>query len=229
MKTVIPTLSLLFFLFSCAKKSEDAMQVSGNIEGLKKGVLFLQKIQDSTLITIDSIEIRGDGMFSFEHTVEQPDLFYLYLEKADNNDINDRIAFFGEAGEVTITSTWDQFESKARISGSESHEEYAGYLQMMSEFNKRDLELAQAAFSETDPAKVDSIEQLAERNYVNRFRYLLNFGLTNPDSYVTPYVTLKDGTDANPLYLDSIYGKLSEEVANSKYGKALDNFINTLE
>ena len=96
---------------------------------------------------------------------------------------------------------------------------------MMNNFNRRDLELAQAAFSETDSLKVDSIEVLAERNFISRYRYLLNFGLTHPNSHVTPYIALTDGIEANPKYLDSIHGILSEEVANSKYGKALGHYL----
>ena len=90
------------------------MRVSGDIEGLKKGVLYLQKIDDSVLVTIDSIALRGDGIFSFKHAVNSPELFYLYLKKADNNTINDRVPFFGEPGEITINSTWNQFEAKAK-------------------------------------------------------------------------------------------------------------------
>ena len=48
-------------LFSCAQKdTENTMTVTGNIKGLKKGMLYLQKIPDSTLISIDSLRIDGD-------------------------------------------------------------------------------------------------------------------------------------------------------------------------
>ncbi len=225
MKQVIGVFSCFILVLSCAKKTDDLMQVSGNINGLKKGVLYLQHVEDSVLVTVDSIALRGDGIFSFERRLESPELFYLYLKKAHDKTIDDHITFFGEPGEIIINSTWDQFETKAKIDGSKSHMEYAEYLQMINSFNKRDLELAQAAFSETDSLKVDSIEALAERNFVGRYRYLLNFGLTHPNSHVTPYIALTDGKEANPIYLDSIHRVLSEEVANSKYGKALGNYL----
>ncbi|MEM1340166.1 MAG: DUF4369 domain-containing protein [Bacteroidota bacterium] len=228
MKNAIGVFSCLILLLSCAKKTEDLMQISGDIDGLKKGVLYLKKVEDSSLITLDSIALRGNGIFSFEYELEHPELFYLYLEKADNNDVNDFVSFFGEVGEISINSTWNQFDAKANINGSKSHVVYASYRKMMSDFNKRDLELAQAAFSEQDSLKIDSIEVLAERNFINRYRYLLNFGLTHPNSYVTPYVALTDGTEANPIYLDSIFTVLSEEVANSKYGRALERHLKAI-
>lgn len=225
MKRILLVLCMTLLLISCSQ-NENTMVVSGNVDGLKKGWLYLQKVEDSVLTTVDSLEIRGDGLFSFESEIAHPELFYLYLDKADNNDINDRIAFFGETGNITITTSWNQFEADAKITGSKNHTAYAEYLEMMSNFNKRDLELAQAAFAEKDSLKSDSIELLAERNYVNRYRYLLNFGLTHPDSYVTPYIAITDGLEANPVYLDSIYNILADSIATSKYGKVLADLVN---
>lgn len=225
MKKVLLIFLIGFLLHSCGS-DENTMVVSGNIKGLKKGWLYLQKVQDSSLTNIDSLEIRGEGIFSFEHEIEHPELFYLYLEKADNNDINDRIIFFGEKGEITITTSWNQFETDAEILGSKSHNDFKEYKDMMSNFNKRDLILAQATFGETDSLKVDSIEVLAERNYINRYRYLLNFSLTHPDSYVTPYIAITDGVDTNPVYLDSIYAILPDSIAQSKYGRQLAEMVN---
>lgn len=221
--------SLLIGLFglliiSCSE-NENTMVVSGNIDGLKKGWLYLQKLEDSVLTTIDSLEIRGDGVFTFKKEIEHPELFYLYLIKADNNDLNDRIAFFGEKGNIAITTTWNRFETDAKITGSKNHDDYSEYQQMMSNFNKKDLELAQAAFGETDSLKRDSIEVLAERNYIGRYRYLLNFGLTHPNSYVTPYIAITDGPEANPFYLDSIYTVLPDSIAKSTYGKLLAKMV----
>lgn len=210
--------------FSCAK-NENTMVVSGSVDGLKKGVLFLQKLEDSVLINLDSLEIRGDGTFNFEKEIDHPEIFYLYLNKADNNSINDRIVFFGEKGNITINTSWNKFETDAKIVGSKNHDDFTEYQKMMSNFNKRDLELAQATFGEENGAKVDSLEILAERNYVNRYRYLLNFGLTHSNSFVTPYIAITDGQEANPVYLDSIYNSLPDSIAESSYGKKLRGLI----
>ncbi len=227
MKRILLVVFSILILVSCTR-SENTMLVSGNIQGLKKGWLYLQKTEDSLLINVDSLEIRGDGAFSFQYEMEHPELFYLYLDKADNNDVNDRISFFGEKGNIWISTSWNQFEKQAKITGSKHHDDFAEYKEMMSNFNKRDLELAQTAFSESDTLKIDSLESLAERNYINRYRYLLNFSLTHPNSYVTPYIALTDGEEANPIYLDSIYSVLPDSVARSKYGRALKEMVDRL-
>ena len=61
-----------------------------------------------------------------------------------------------------------------------------------------------------------------------RDRYIVNFGLTNPESYVSPYVTLVEASDANPKYLDSILRTLNPEVAKSKYGEELKKYLEKL-
>jgi hypothetical protein len=49
--------------------------------------------------------------------------------------------------------------------------------------------------------------------------------MNNSDSYVAPYVVITDVSNANVKFLDSIYKKLSPEVAISKYGKSLKKLI----
>ena len=94
MKKLIITIGVISFLLGCGKKdTKNTMTVTGNVKGLKKGTLYLQHVPDSTLITLDSLKISGDGNFEFKTELESPEVFYLYLNKDDNNDINDRITF----------------------------------------------------------------------------------------------------------------------------------------
>ena len=228
MKRILFFLVLGILVFSCEKNTENSMIVSGNIKGLKKGTLFLQQFKDSSLVSLDSLEIKGDGTFSFSKEISEPDIFYLYLNKQDNNDINDRIIFFGEPGEITINTSWNTFDIDPKVAGSVSHEKFMEFNEMFSKFNIRDLELSQLAalpeFQE-DSLALDSIQQRMDQNIVNRYRYAINFGLNNGDSYVTPYLMLNAVKEANPKYLDSVYKALAPDVAASKYGAALGDYL----
>lgn len=204
------------------------MTVSGNVKGLKKGTLYLQKVPDSVLVTIDSLEVDGDGNFSFKTEVESPEIFYLYLNKEDHNDINDRISFFGEPGNITINTSWNTFDTNAKISGSKTHEKLQEYRKTMSRFNKRSVEIIQAgnnAGGTLDSLQIDSIQKLNDQNIRKGYVYAINFALNNKDSYIAPYIALTEVSDANIKYLDSISNSLPQEIANSKYGKALENFL----
>lgn len=215
-------------LASCEKDTENTMNVSGNIKGLKKGTLYLQQFKDSTLNIVDSLEIKGDGTFSFSAELSEPEVFYLYLKKEDNNDINDRITFFGEPGNIVINTAWNTFDTNVDISGSKSHEKLLEFYEMASKFNIKELTLVQQASTpelEKDSIALDSISRLINQNTINRYRYALNFGLNNGSSYATPYIMITEAREANPKYLDSVYKGLSPEVAASKYGKEFKAFL----
>ncbi|SNZ02101.1 DUF4369 domain-containing protein [Flagellimonas pacifica] len=228
MKRILFVLVFGIAFLSCEKKTESTMTVSGNIKGLKKGTLFLQHFQDSTLVALDSLEIEGNGAFSFSQEVKTPELFYLYLKKEDNNDINDRIPFFGESGEIIINTSWNTFDMGPEIYGSKSHEKFQEFNDMMTNFNLRELTLIQKSglpkFQE-DSLALDSIQNLVNQNIVGKYRYTLNFGLNNGDSYVTPYIMLTSALEANPKYLDSVYKVLTPKVASSKYGEEFKRFL----
>jgi len=219
--------------FSCQEKdTANTMTVKGNIKGLKKGRLYLQHIADTSLTTIDSLDISGDGNFSFKTELESPEIFYLYLNKKDNNDVNDRIPFFGEPGNITINTSWNTFDLNAKIEGSTSNKKWEEYKKTMSQFNLRNLELSQIATNvelRLDTLQLDSIGKLSEKNVLRSYLYALNFALSNTDSYVAPYIALNEVADANKSYLDSIANTMTPEVGESKYGKALKNYLNELK
>ncbi len=228
MKQFSISLLFLILLTACAEVPENTMFVNGRVKGLKKGVLYLQKVTDTTLVTLDSLEVKGDGNFEFMASMDSPQIFYLYLKKEDNNDINDRITFFGEPGTITIQTTWNAFENKAVIEGSVTQKKLEEYQKIMSRFNTQNLEQFQASTDPTlrnDPQALDSLQQAYEKNIRRSYIYALNFALSNTESHIAPYIALTEVSDANIKYLDSIYNSLTPEVANGTYGLALQKHL----
>lgn len=209
-------------------KPEKTMTVTGKVKGLKKGTLFLQHIPDSTLVTIDSLQVDGDGSFSFTTELESPEIYYLYLKKKDANDINDRITFFAEPGNISINTAWNTFDSNAKIEGSKTQKKLEEYQKIMSRFNQKNLELMQTAANQQsvlDSVQMDSIQSLSNKNVQRGYAFALNFALNNKDSYIAPYIAITEVSDANVIYLDSIYNSLTPEVVESKYGKKLEELL----
>ncbi|WP_405413610.1 DUF4369 domain-containing protein [Maribacter sp. Asnod1-A12] len=224
MKKILIVITALLALGSCGDNPEETLIVNGKIKGLKKGTLYLQHVPDSVLITVDSVAINGDGNFSFKTKLMSPEVFYLYLDKRDNNDINDRITFFAEPGTMTINSDWNTFDTTAEITGSETQKKLEEYKQHMSSINKKNMQIMMQAAkpeNQVDPISIDSLENIGKRNLQRGYAFAINFALNNKTSYIAPYVALKEIPDANVKYLDSIYSVLPVEVAESKYGKEL--------
>ena len=69
------------------------MIVQGQIKGLKKGTLYLQKMKDTLLVSVDSVALLGKDTFTLTDNVDSPVLYYLTF---DGNTTDKRILFFGE-------------------------------------------------------------------------------------------------------------------------------------
>ena len=72
--------------------------VKGHIKGLKKGTLYLQKMNDTALVSIDSMSVYGDGNFTLTDNVDSPVMYYLTF---DGNATDKRILFFGNQGTIS--------------------------------------------------------------------------------------------------------------------------------
>ncbi len=225
-KLIIISLATMFFL-SCAEEKK-SLTITGNVKGLKKGMLYLQKVEDSILVDIDSLKIKGKSNFSFSTDIEEPEVLFLYLDKNDGNDLNDQIEFFAEPGHLTINTTVDHFVIEAKIEGSETHKKLEDYKKMLSGFTDRNLNYVKENleyWQKGDSLKADSIQKLSDKNLLRTYQYTINYALQNKDSYVTPYIILNRANSITVKYLDSVKNSLTPEVANSKYGVALNNYI----
>lgn len=224
-------LSLLFLLLisvvACSEKESNVL-VKGKISGLKKGTLYLQKIDDTVLINVDSIVINGDPNFILKDYISSPQIMFLTLDKIDDPQFDDRLEFFAEEGEITINTTLQEFHNKAKITGSANQTKLAEYREMMKRFNEKNLELIQQNFEAQRDNNEDLIlqtnreyEALLKRKYL----YTVNFAVNNKDLEISPYLALSEVFDANLKYLDTIYNSMTPQVKDSKYGKELKDFL----
>jgi len=229
----IPLFSLLaVFILACQpeqkKVTGNNMVVTGNIEGLRKGTLYLQKIEDTKLVNIDSTLVNGTPNFKFKTPLETPEVFYLYLDKEDGDSLNDRILFFGEKGTIEINTLLKTFESSAEIIGSKNQELLQEHIAFKRKFNDQNLELLQEFYqaqSEGEKEKADSLEQKLDDLIRRRYLYTINFAAQHTDQNIAPYLALTEVFDANLSLLDSISVKMTSDVRGSLYGKEFIEFL----
>ena len=229
----IPLFSLLaIFILACQpeqkKVTGNDMVVTGSIEGLRKGTLYLQKIEDTKLINIDSTLVNGTPNFEFKTPIETPEVFYLYLDKEDGDSLNDRILFFGEKGTIEINTLLKTFESSAEIIGSKNQELLQEHIAFKRKFNDQNLELLQEFYqaqSEGEKEKADSLEKKLNNLIRRRYLYTINFAVQHTDQNIAPYLALTEVFDANLSLLDSIAVEMTSEVRGSKYGKEFIEFL----
>lgn len=223
-------ISVCVFLFfiSCKKEKQGNMTVKGNIEGLKKGTLYLQKVKDTALFSVDSITLKNTGTFSLTTTVKNPELFFISLGKNNSK----KISFFGEKGKITINSKLNKFVLAATIKGSKNQAILEEYKKMTAKFNGKSLDLLEQKFKAYKSKNNDSINKIEklERNLLKRkYLYTTNFAITKSNYEVAPYIALTSIDDANFKLLDTIYKSLSKKVKESTYGKQLHQLVVKLQ
>jgi len=227
MKKEFLIFSLLILTFSCST-NEKKMIVSGNIDGLKKGTIYLQKQQDSIIVSIDSILLEGNSNFKLETEINEPDIYYLYLDKNDGDSLNDIITFFGNNGEINIQTSLKNFDSSYEISGSKNTELLQEYFSIIRKFNLQNLDLLEIFYKaqiENNQAKIDSVNTQIENLIKRKYLYTLNFATNNSEFEISPYLAVSQIADANQEFLLKLYDTLPEKIKNSKYGKILQTLI----
>lgn len=227
MKKLALLLVILISITACSEK-ESNLIVSGEVKGLKKGTLYLQKISDTILVNVDSVVVTGDPKFTMATTIESPQIMYLYLEKVDNNRYDDRIEFFADEGQVTINTKLEKFETSAEVIGSVNQEKLMEYRKMISRFNDQNLDLIKESFEAEkaqDEEKLMEIDQKYDKLLKRKYLYTVNFAINNKEHEIAPYLALSEVFDANIKYLDTIYTSLAPKVKKSKYGEELKRFL----
>lgn len=205
------------------------MLVQGQIKGLKKGTLYLQKMKDSLLISVDSISLLGNDQFRLTDDVASSVLYYLTF---DGNTTDKRILFFGEKGTITINDKVEQFGYHPEISGSKNQEILDRYNTVMRKFQNKRLEYIKQDFDAKKANDTKLIAQLEnEYNKLIRRKVLFttNFAISNADSEVAPYLALTEMYDASLKMLDTVNNSLSENIKKSDYGKRFQDYLNKIK
>jgi vacuolar-type H+-ATPase catalytic subunit A/Vma1 len=229
MKKIITVLVVSIILFACSSKKDGDMVVEGNIKGLKKGTLYLQKIIDAAIVSVDSVAVFGDGNFSVTDNVISPEIYYLTFK---GNTVDKRILFFGNKGTITINDNMDTFGFNPEIIGSENQLVFNKFLKINDQFKNQRLQFIKKEFDAVKSKNLDSIEKVKtdfKKMIRRKYLFTANFALTNSGSEASPYIALTELYDANIKLLDTINKSLSVKVKKSTYGKRLDTYVSEIK
>ncbi len=226
----ISVLCMALFVLACGKDNNDNLIVKGHIKDLKKGIVYLKKVEDTVLVTVDSVVVTGNSSFKLQSPIESPEMFFLYLDK--NSALEDRIPFFADKGVTEINTTLKNFAFDAKIKGSAQQKIYEDYKKTLSKISSRKLDLIKEAFEAeraADSAKIEAIEKESDAILKRQYLYTVNFAINHKDSEVAPYLALSEIYNAKLSLLDTINNSLTPKVKSSKYGKELGAYITKIK
>ena len=222
------TILTVFILFTACSSNEDKMTLTGNVKGLKKGTLLLQKIQDSVLVSIDSVFVNGSSLFSFKETILEPEIYYLNVRLENGILKDDRITFFAESNPINISTTLTNFAIDAKVTGSNNQEKYKTYKKIIDRYSDRNLELIEQSFEakkEGNDSLANKLDSTQKSILAKKYLATISFALSNKDFEISPYLMLSHVNDTKLVYLDSVYNNLTPKIKDSKYGKDLESLI----
>lgn len=227
MKNIFLVVSLLMLLSSCSEE-QNRMYLTGEVKGLKKGMVILKKANDTAVYPVDSIMINGDAHFSFSEIVPTSELYFLEL-KIKNESLKDKsLSFFAEPGEINIITSLENFNTAAIITGSKNQEKYDEFRTLIRRYTDKDLDLMEEEFSAIqrgDDSLRNEIRKQREGTITRKYLATVNFAINHNDYELAPYLMLSEIYDANVKYLDTVYKSLTPKIKDSKYGIALESFI----
>jgi hypothetical protein len=198
--------------------------VTGSVDGLKKGTLYLQKFVDTVLVTVDSISLNGKSEFTLTDNLSSPEIYFITLDKISEENIS----FFAEKGEIQVNTKLSKFATSVTIAGSRNQELLEEHNSMTQKFNGQQLDFVKDRFEaqqKNDTALLSKID-VDELNLLKRkMLFTTNFAVNHGDAEVAPYLALTELYYANIKLLDTVNKSLTPDVKASKYGRELEKLI----
>ncbi|MCH2491133.1 MAG: DUF4369 domain-containing protein [Flavobacteriales bacterium] len=227
MKKYLLGVLVLILVFACST-NEQQMTLTGSIDGLKKGTVLLQKIEDTVLVSVDSVHINGDETFQLSEAMEEPEVYFLYLRLKNGDLLDERIPFFAEPKEMSITTSLENFGSDAKISGSENQDKIAEYNKLIKRYTDRNLDLIKSeleAMQSNNDSLIAAIQKQKNTLRSGRVLATVNFAKNHSEYELAPYLMLTEAFDVQVKYMDTVYHALTPKIKDSKYGVELESLI----
>ncbi len=226
MKKYFFYLLAIILLSACSQTNQNSSyKITGDIEGLNDGKVFIQEYVKGKMNTIDSAE-SFNGHFELNGSVENPKMVYLFLSEQG------RMELFLENSPINISGNIDAIKD-ALIEGSIVQDEYQSYLDLVEPYETKKSELIKewrAAAQTNDTLVLARIDlEYSEADSIQN-DLVESFIAENPASIISPYLVrrvLIYGLDAEGLqeYVEAF----DPAIADHDYVKTLKERIEKLK
>lgn len=226
MKKIIVYLMMLSVLFGCTAKKKDhtGFIINGTLTGITDGKALLQKREAGKFITVDSAVI-AQGKFTLKDSIGMPEVFYFSIA-----DKPDKLMLFVEASDIELTANADSI-SQAKVSGSASHDLFAGYQKQAFAFDHRSdsiYDIILIAKDKKDNAELNKQNAASEAVDKAKFEFTKKFIAENKKSVVAPFLVMQNSYMMELKDLKDFYTMMDPSLAKSKYMEKMQERIDVL-
>jgi len=206
-------------LLHAAGPSDSAYTLTGKIEGMSKGWVYLYHRQTDKL---DSVQVK-DSRFTFKGFAAAPEYCMLGIPGL-NNKKDFPLEFFLQSGQLTLTAKKDSLD-KAVITGSAVQDEFVKFHAGQKEFDEGEARLDKlfsSARMKDDKQQMDSVSKAFEATEMRRHQYVKDYATAHPASYVSAYgIYMGFIFDVDVAVLGSLYKGLDPAIQASYFGKKI--------
>jgi peroxiredoxin len=212
---------LLLFIAACQSNSTK-YQVSGTIAGLDSGIVYLVKAEKGQAVSVDTTNFT-EGKFSFEGSIEIPELHYLRLNERDYF-----AQFFLENKKIKVESYKDSLRS-TKVTGSPTTDIFNEFLDEVELLNKKVQEYQQKysdAMARGNQEEVERIKIDVAATNENMKVFAKNFVKEHNTSVVAPFITLTQLAQQMEYdELKALVDTFPAELDASPYTQQLKEFV----
>lgn len=215
----------LFFACNTSEKRAEQYSINGTVNGLDKGVVYLQKIQDGDLVKVDSAGF-SEGSFQLAGSVPSPEVHYLSFK-----DHKGSARFFLENSKIEIKAFIDNLKQLS-VKGSNSQNAYENYQSQTAQFDNRMQDVYKKwkkATEEGNKILVSNLDSAYGAIQDDKKAYMLSYALENNKSAVAPYIVYSNAYQLNLEELDNVTTNLDPVLDQNVYAKKLKKRVKTLK
>jgi len=215
----------VIFMASCSTPVKNEFRITGTVDSVFDGVVYLQRRTDAPMISIDSIQL-SQGKFSFSGTIDFPEIYYINIPATKS-----LVPFFAEASDITININTTDI-NRTDITGSKNQAKYDGYLDMLEQFNTQmrdNYQMYLKAVEIGDDEKAAYFDSLMTDFDDKRNAFSKNFVLKNNQSFISPYIAFRNSWNYEMEELEETLDNFDTILNNSLYTGFLKEYLKTMK
>ena len=232
MKKVILLVASAVVLFSCNKLAEGEYIITGNVKGMKTGLVYLEKQGPMGMgfMAVDTVKIE-DGKFEIKGKASEPEIHFIHVDK-----VNGKLPVILEGGEIEVAFDKDSLV-KSKISGTYNNEEFNKFNEESEKIQKK-LKSKIVEFQQRNKVAIENAQKSNDTVAMNKLRaeydliqkditdYTFGYPKSHPKSFISVLILQMMATNPKftPKEIETIYNSFDENQTGKSHQRKLGCF-----
>lgn len=237
MKKVILLVAVALVSFACNNLAEGEYVITGNIKGMKTGLIFLEKQSPMGMgyQAIDTVKIE-DGKFEIKGKTGEPEIHFIQIDK-----VNGKLPLILEGGEIAVEVDKDTL-MKSKISGTYNNEEFTKFNAESTKIQKN-MQKEVMAFQTKNKAIIEQAQLTKDTAAMNKLRaeydviqkplndFTFGYPKSHPKSFISVLIVqmMMSNPKMTPKEIEDNYNALDESLKKTKPAKSIKENIDALK